>query len=302
MPLRPIRTVLAATDLGQSTDAVVASAALVAERCGATLHLVHVLETSRSWLGGSSDAGLVGRVEAARRDVGEQVSRVLGGRAAPTVHVEAGTAHREILGRAGALGADLLVVGAHRGGAVETHFLGTTAERVIQGSAVPCLVVKSALALPLGSIGVPTDVRDPAPGAVQAALGWSVRLAGNGAPPPVRVVYAGWELDAQDDPSLEARVVVPALAEVVAGGAAVDLGGAPRARVTSEVVWGSDPAGQIARWARREGVGLLVLATHGSGGLRRLLAGSVAQAVARQASAPVLLLPPSWWEAPAEGS
>ena len=296
MPLRPIRTVLAATDLGSGAEAPLRSAAAVAERTGAALHVVHVLESSRRWLEGEPDAALVRRIGEARHRVHDQVARALGDAERVTVHVEVGTAHREILARAAEVGAELLVAGAHRGGAVESHFLGTTAERLIHGTEVPCLVVKDALALPLGSIGVPTDARDPAVGAVRTALAWSMRLAVDGAPAPVRMLYVGWELDAADDPSLEARVILPALERAAAEAAAEDLGEGPAPRLAMEVEWGNDPAGAVARWARREGVGLLVLATHGSRGLRRLLAGSVAQGIAREASCPVLLLPRAWWE------
>jgi nucleotide-binding universal stress UspA family protein len=52
-----------------------------------------------------------------------------------------------------------------------------------------------------------------------------------------------------------------------------------------------DPAEAIVGALERERQGLLMIATHGRGGVERLLLGSVAQSVIRRAGAPVLLVP-----------
>jgi nucleotide-binding universal stress UspA family protein len=49
-----------------------------------------------------------------------------------------------------------------------------------------------------------------------------------------------------------------------------------------------DPADQIVEVARQEGADMIVMGTHGRTGLRRLLMGSVAEAVVRRAPCPVL--------------
>jgi nucleotide-binding universal stress UspA family protein len=49
-----------------------------------------------------------------------------------------------------------------------------------------------------------------------------------------------------------------------------------------------DPATAIVRFAKDEGVDLIVMGTHGRTGLMRLLMGSVAEAVVRRATCPVL--------------
>ena len=50
-----------------------------------------------------------------------------------------------------------------------------------------------------------------------------------------------------------------------------------------------DPAGEIVRIAREENADSIVLGTHGRTGMMRLLMGSVAEAVVRWASCPVLV-------------
>ncbi len=51
-----------------------------------------------------------------------------------------------------------------------------------------------------------------------------------------------------------------------------------------------DPAAEIVRAAAQEGVDLIVLGSHGQGALRRLLLGSVAEQVLRQAPCSVLIV------------
>lgn len=48
-------------------------------------------------------------------------------------------------------------------------------------------------------------------------------------------------------------------------------------------------ADEIARLAKEQGYDLIVMGTHGRGGLKRLVLGSVAESVVRQAPCPVLL-------------
>jgi len=66
--------------------------------------------------------------------------------------------------------------------------------------------------------------------------------------------------------------------------------------VTADTRSDADPgdvASRIAGTASREGADLVVLCTHGSGGLRGLLFGRVAQQVLVRGTVPVLLVPPS---------
>ena len=54
---------------------------------------------------------------------------------------------------------------------------------------------------------------------------------------------------------------------------------------------GRDPVRTIIHLSQQEGADLIMLATHGRGGWQRLLLGSVADDVVRQASCPVFLVP-----------
>jgi nucleotide-binding universal stress UspA family protein len=60
-----------------------------------------------------------------------------------------------------------------------------------------------------------------------------------------------------------------------------------------DTVLGNDVASAILDYARRHGVDLITMATHGRSGLRRLVIGSIAEAVLRHSTVPVLLYPPA---------
>jgi nucleotide-binding universal stress UspA family protein len=59
------------------------------------------------------------------------------------------------------------------------------------------------------------------------------------------------------------------------------------------IVSGSRPASDIVEISEAEGVDMIVMATHGRGGLDRLWVGSVAERVVQQTELPVFLLPAS---------
>ncbi len=78
---------------------------------------------------------------------------------------------------------------------------------------------------------------------------------------------------------------------------AIDLGKQEGVKVTAKVVEGFDVPRAIADCAIVEKADFIAMASHGRSGLRRLLLGSVAEAVLRHAHTPVIVFPP----APAKG-
>lgn len=72
--------------------------------------------------------------------------------------------------------------------------------------------------------------------------------------------------------------------------------------VDVRVVENANAAAGIAGEARRGDVDLIAMATHGRGGLRRLLLGSVAESVVRSSRVPVLLYRPAGFPAPSKAA
>ncbi len=62
-----------------------------------------------------------------------------------------------------------------------------------------------------------------------------------------------------------------------------------KARAKTEIVQG-DPAGAIARYAEKNGVDLIVIATHGRSGVSRWVWGSIADRVLRSSCVPVFMV------------
>lgn len=290
-----IRSILAASDLGPGSENVVSAAAALAERTGARLHLLTALEVEH--LPALESPTYPARVQQAADLLAEQARRVTPSVTPESLTVVQYAAVKAIEGRAAEVGADLIVVGPHRGGDVGARFLGTTADRVIRTAAVPTLVVPGPLPFPLRLIGVPIDFSAPAAGALDTALALSRRVVSAGdAEPEIRVFYVGWSIERQDGPALRAHEEEIARSLSGQAEAAVTRAGGGPVRIRTEAVWGIVPAESIVDHARAEGMDLLVMGTHGQGGLRRLLVGSVAAGVARQATCPVLLVPPSFTE------
>ena len=90
--------------------------------------------------------------------------------------------------------------------------------------------------------------------------------------------YVGFcNLDVDDDNSEEAR----SLKEIRAMSENIKC---------SYILCRGEPADAILDYAKNEGIDLIVMGTHGRTGMRRVLMGSVADAVVRHASCPVLAL------------
>ena len=81
-----------------------------------------------------------------------------------------------------------------------------------------------------------------------------------------------------------------AACEAYLGGIAQRLGAEGVGDVRTSV-WEGDPVGAILKAARFRKVDLIVMTTHGRGGLGRLAFGSVAEAVLRRTRTPVLIIP-----------
>ena len=62
-----------------------------------------------------------------------------------------------------------------------------------------------------------------------------------------------------------------------------------RLQATLAIEWGT-PASEIIRYAREHEIDLIVMGTHGRGGLKRLILGSVAESAVRGAPCPVLTI------------
>ena len=132
---------------------------------------------------------------------------------------------------------------------------------------------------------VPTDFSDEATQAVDEGLALvqnanqlTVVHVAPAATPSEADLVAGWNLESDQDRSQR-------LLEILRK----KFSEKKYANVNFEVLFGS-PATEIAHFAERHHLDLIVLPSHGRKGLARLMIGSVAERVVRLAHCPVLVL------------
>lgn len=140
--------VLVPTDGGPHSTAAARHAVELAERHGATLHSLYVVDTGTGWLTVSK-----AEVRDALREVGEAAGREalrVVERLAADADVELVTAVREgspdeaILAYVDEADVDLVVMGTHGRTGVERRLLGSITERVVRAADVPVTTITEA--------------------------------------------------------------------------------------------------------------------------------------------------------------
>jgi nucleotide-binding universal stress UspA family protein len=187
-------------------------------------------------------------------------------------------------------GVDLIAMATHGRGGLSRLLLGSVAEAVIRAAGVPVLLIRGQSAWKpwaTRKIVVPLDGSEASEGilpVVQRLVGPRALtvlvvkvidpLAASPAVETVRWPNELMALQREDAARYLAKVMEPLRARGL--------------RVECHVAVGR-PAETIAAVAGREQADLIVMATHGRSGLSRVLLGSVAGGVLRNASVPVLL-------------
>ncbi|MFZ0544810.1 MAG: universal stress protein [Candidatus Promineifilaceae bacterium] len=172
---------------------------------------------------------------------------------------------------------DLIVMSTHGRSGVGRLILGSVAEQLVQRTARPILLVRAA-ADPVSSrfnkILVTLDGSERA----EQVLPYTYTIARQ----------FGSEVELLLVPQGSAHESQEKIQEYLEGVSAVFQNDGILARPT---LTGSDPVSTIVDYGRQNKVDLIMIATHGRGGWQRLLLGSVADAVVRQANCSVFLVP-----------
>lgn len=280
--------VLVASHLGGEGDPAVAAGLALARALGRPALLVHA-ESPAPLLFGAPGGGFVPdaslferQSEETRRALAEQASRLAGEGPAPEILVAPGPPDLVLARVAEERDAELVVVGPPR-----RPELGTTADRLLRRLDRPVLVVRRPERLPPATVLAAVDLSEPA----ERALGLGVRLLGrlSGGPRTIELLFAlhPQELAA----SIHFR---PERLKAFAGEELDRLArrAAPQAAHAFErCVRVGDARDAILEEAERRPADLVLLGTHGRGGLERFILGSVAAAVVARATTNVLVIP-----------
>jgi len=288
-----LRTIVVGTSLSAVSDGIVRTGVAVARATGAAVWLVHVCAPAAlpPEIRKGDSRRLGQQLEALRSALGEQARRT-GLAALPDFHPDrlrlmVGSPPREILALAGAVKADLLVTGPVEGGALHHILLGSTADEVIRKAPCPVLLARSAADFPPSRVEIPVDLSPISAHAFRLGLGF---LAGIGGPPPrTEVLFALNPLELEGSlqftPEQLKRMAAEELDRFLASVAPSPV---PfRRQITTDY-----PRGAILSALEDRQVDLAILGTHGRGGCKRLVLGSVASEVVRHARCNVLVVPP----------
>ncbi|ARA92554.1 hypothetical protein AWN76_004790 [Rhodothermaceae bacterium RA] len=287
-----IKKILFPTDLSECAEDAFSQAAFLADRFEAELHVLHVVVPHASPLHrlveddapdeAQADAQFEWAVELdAERQQPERV---------PLIHrqVEHGSASAAIMAYAEDEDIDLIVMGTHGRSGVRRLVLGSVAEAVVREAPCPVLTVhpgdRQGGAATVRRILVPVDFSENATQAIRYARElarlYDARLD---------LLHAYEEIAIPDVYGV-GPVMLPA--QTISERVAEALEKLRRETIGSDVptethVLIGHPALTILDFAERHGVDLIVIATHGWSGLKRLLLGSITEKVIRMAPCPV---------------
>lgn len=142
-----MKQILVATDLSETSDAVVAKAFEMAEPFGASVTLMHVLTESRLQdlradmrSSGTSEAYIDEIVTLMKDSVAEQIERVARSSDASVV-VARGALADQVLERAGADSVDLIVLGLRSRSRVGKLIMGSGVQEILLSTPCPVLGV-----------------------------------------------------------------------------------------------------------------------------------------------------------------
>jgi nucleotide-binding universal stress UspA family protein len=145
MSSHPIKRIMVATDFSEGSDAAMERAFELARTLGASLDIVHVLDTALLAAPAALGAMPLVEPEALMSEIDTALSaRVeMAHKAGLVCQSDAldGFPPKEIVRHAQKTGADLIVVGTHGRTGVAHAIMGSVAERVVQRSSCPVLVI-----------------------------------------------------------------------------------------------------------------------------------------------------------------
>ncbi len=299
-PDRPLgpkapRQVLVTLDGSPSAEQVLPTALELCKQFDARLTLVSILQARSSFqiLPATQSQMEAGRLE--KETYLEQVVKRIGANSVSVDYaVGAGPIAETVNTLAHDLEADLIVMSTHGRSGVERWLMGSEANKIIQLSTTPILLMR------------PRNLKKGPPSRFRRLL---VPLDGSSF--AERVLPYARLLDPKSEGEI-LLLTVPEVPEAITYGVMSDAVEGLRVQAVSQaqrylenvaaamrdegfsvraVVTGSRPATTITEISESENIDLILMATHGRGGLDRVFVGSVAQRLAQHAPVPLFLLP-----------
>jgi nucleotide-binding universal stress UspA family protein len=290
-------------DQSRLAEQAIPFALAIAERARGKVKLVHVHQELRPLFPLEPRQDYV-KVRLAMRKSEREYLRTLTrylqeriGRAVSSAMLK-GPVARTLAKYASDIGADIVVMTSHGYGGLRRMWLGSVADELVRTLEVPVLVMRpaeneNAGPVNLSPILVPLDGSPLAEGILEPAV--SLARLWNADLNLIQIVhplpYAAGALAAPLPRTARYNQVVASHLEMAGG---YLQGIAQRLRdqevnASSRAVVGASVAEALIELARQERVGLVAIATHGRGGVRRFVLGSVADKLLRGSEVPILV-------------
>lgn len=296
-----LKQILVPTDFSEGSRFAFAEAFAVAKQCGAELILVHVVANLPAY---GLETGFAGGTlvetyeDRMRQTAADEIAKLVAEIGDPAVKIttdiryggpamqitESITEHRP----------DLVVLSTHGRSGLTRAVVGSVAEPVIRHSDVPILALRPSVDLHPSRaqhILLTTDGSEEASAAAPWAKRWSDMTHASIAAlwvveDPVSIPLMDWQLF----PEVRQDTVYHELEELARHRAkealGPHLGDLPDCRVRH-----GSPVVEIAAEASTGEHDLLIMATHGRSGFRRLFLGSVTERALRDTAIPMLIVP-----------
>ena len=300
------RSILVPLDGSPLAEQALPLASSIAERGGGKLRLILVHEMAIAPLDPGAGKLFVSIELASRKSErgylrGFQAKLRKGGTRLSSVVTLTGKAGPELAQYVRELDIDLVVMATHGRGGIRRAWLGSVADHLIRTLEIPVLLVRPREGAPArhqpgaGQILVPLDGSPLAEEALDAAATlariWDAEVSLLQVVRPIqRAENTTFPFPAPYDEELtamcrsQAQDYLDDLVERMHG---------KGLRASGVAILGWNAADAILEVARPERVAAIAIATHGRGGLRRLVIGSVADKLVRGADVPVLVYRPT---------
>lgn len=301
-PRAGVQRLIVPLDGSHLAEAVLPIAARLAEACGATVVLLHVIEKG-------APARVHGEPHLTARPDAEayldRLARRLAGEGRLVEHhvheVPVGNVAESIAAHAEDERGDLVLLSTHGAGGIREALWGSIAQRVLQIGRRPTLLVRAHTGAPPVSVFAPRTIMVSLDGtaAAEAALPVAQTLA-RALGVELRLVMVVPTLDTVGGEQLPQATFQPAATRALLDSqeeqaatylqylaASLQSSGVP---ALAEVRRGG-PVAELAADAAEHADGLVVVATHGRAGLQAIWSPSVAARFLKRTQAPVLLVP-----------
>jgi nucleotide-binding universal stress UspA family protein len=292
--MRQLKRIIVGHDLGVGGERALKSAVVLANRYGAALRLVHVVEPLDAYQRISHPLTWPFTLEEIAQKTGVRLQALTASPDLARLQVEyevrKGKPFIELIIAGRAWLADLIVVGG--ASRTEEPFLGSTGERIVRKALVPVMVAKNPLSSEPKTFFVPTDFSACARKAAEEALFLAKSFSGRIVFFHVLDLYFSHTIAYAHELGVSVPIPPPSPEELEPEWEAF-LSGLPLENVDWEKCTEEGQAATaIVHQAEQMHTDVIVIGTHGRSGLPHMLLGSVAEKVVRTASCPVLTIRP----------